>query len=91
MFKALVCCRAGMGSSTLLKIKSDQVIKENSFPIETEHGNLDSLVGFDGDLVITMEDLAGEIDGTGAFAIGIRNILDKNEIKSKMEEFLATK
>ena len=28
MFKALVCCRAGMGSSMLLKIKADQVIKE---------------------------------------------------------------
>lgn len=91
MYKALVCCRAGMGSSTLLKIKSDQVIKENNFPIETEHGNLDSLIGFDGDLVITMEDLADDIQGTGPFAIGIRNILDKEEIKTRMEEFLATK
>ena len=27
MYKALVCCRAGMGSSMLLKIKVDQVIK----------------------------------------------------------------
>ena len=26
MYKALVCCRAGMGSSMLLKIKADQVI-----------------------------------------------------------------
>ena len=42
MYKALVCCRAGMGSSMLLKIKADQVIKENNFPIQTEHGNLDS-------------------------------------------------
>ena len=56
MYKALVCCRAGMGSSMLLKIKADQVIKENNFPIETEHGNLDSLMGFNGDLVITMDD-----------------------------------
>ena len=29
MYKALVCCRAGMGSSMLLKIKADQVINEN--------------------------------------------------------------
>ena len=41
MYKALVCCRAGMGSSMLLKIKADQVINENNFPIKTEHGNLD--------------------------------------------------
>ena len=45
MYKALVCCRAGMGSSMLLKIKADQVISENGYPIQTEHGNLDSLNG----------------------------------------------
>ena len=61
MYRALVCCRAGMGSSMLLKIKADQVISENNFPIKTEHGNLDSLVGFNGDLVITMEDLSEEL------------------------------
>jgi PTS system ascorbate-specific IIB component len=44
-FHALVCCRAGMGSSMMLKIKCDQVIKEDNLPIETEHGNLDSLIG----------------------------------------------
>ena len=32
MYKALVCCRAGMGSSMLLKIKADQVINENMLP-----------------------------------------------------------
>ena len=57
MYKALVCCRAGMGSSMLLKIKADQVINENNFPIKTEHGNLDSIVGFTGDLFVTLPDV----------------------------------
>ena len=91
MYKALVCCRAGMGSSMLLKIKADQVIGENNFPIETEHGNLDSLNGFNGDVVITMEDLADELKDKVPYALGIRNIMDKAEMKAKMEEFLATK
>ena len=88
MYKALVCCRAGMGSSMLLKIKADQV---NNFPIKTEHGNLDSIVGFTGDLVITMDDLAGELKDKVPYALGIRNIVDKAEMKAKLEEFLATK
>ncbi|MBW9213125.1 MULTISPECIES: PTS sugar transporter subunit IIB [Terrabacteria group] len=88
MYKALVACRAGMGSSLLLKIKVDQVIKENNYPIETEHGNLDSLIGYTGDLFISMEDLAEELRDTVKYAIGIRNIVDKNEIQSKLEEYL---
>lgn len=91
MYKALVCCRAGMGSSMLLKIKADQVISENHFPIATEHGNLDSLVGFNGDLVITMEDLSDELKDKVPYALGIRNIMDKVEMKEKIEKFLAEK
>lgn len=91
MYKALVCCRAGMGSSMLLKIKADQVINENGFAIKTEHGNLDSLIGFSGDLVITMEDLMSELKDKVPYAVGVRNIMDKVEIKAKLEEFLATK
>ena len=88
MYKALVACRAGMGSSILLKIKIDQVIKENDFPIQTEHGNLDSLIGFNGDLLLTMEDLAEELKDKVPYAIGIRNIVDKNEIQEKIEAYL---
>ena len=91
MYKALVCCRAGMGSSMLLKIKADQVISENNFPIQTEHGNLDSLMGFNGDLVITMDDLSNELKDKVPYALGIRNIMDKAKKKKKMEEFLASK
>ena len=91
MYKALVCCRAGMGSSMLLKIKADQVISENNFPIQTEHGNLDSLMGFNGDLVITMDDLSNELKDKVPYALGISNIMDKAEMKAKMEEFLAAK
>lgn len=91
MYKALVCCRAGMGSSMLLKIKADQVIREQEFPIQTEHGNLDSLQGFQGDLVITMEDLAEELKDKVPYALGIRNIMDKEEMKTKMQAFLTVK
>lgn len=91
MYKALVCCRAGMGSSMLLKIKVDQVINENKYPMVTEHGSLDALMGFTGDLIITMDDLTNELQSKVKYALGIRNIMDKVEIKEKIEIFLATK
>lgn len=85
-YHALVCCRAGMGSSMMLKIKCDQVIKEENLPIETEHGNLDSLIGFKGDLVITMSDLTEELEADSRVpsAVGIKNLVDKQEIKEKL-------
>lgn len=92
MYKALVCCRAGMGSSMLLKIKADPGLSMRiASRSMTEHGNLDSIVGFTGDLVITMDDLAGELKDKVPYALGIRNIVDKAEMKAKLEEFLATK
>lgn len=88
MYKALICCRAGIGSSMLLKIKTDQVIDENNLPIITEHGDLDTLLDYKGDLVITMEDLAKQLKMKFTNIIGIKNIMDKDEIKDKLMEFL---
>ena len=93
MYKVLVACRAGVGSSLMLKIKTQQVIKENNFPIEVEHGSLDALYGFNGDAVVTLIDVAEELGKKGLKIdiIGINNIIDRNEIKAAMEKFLASK
>lgn len=88
MKQALVACRSGMGSSMMLKIKVNQVIKENNYPISVEHSNLDALMSFKGDLVITMADIATEIKDKAPYVIGIQNLMDKNEIKEKLEKFM---
>ena len=43
MRRGLVVCRTGMGSSMMLRIKLEQVIGENKFPIEMEHDVLSAL------------------------------------------------
>lgn len=90
MNKALVACRAGVGSSLMLKIKVNKVVKENNYPIQVEHSSLDGLNGFDGDMVITLIDVAEELDQKGIpqKIIGIRNIMDKKEIKEKLDSAL---
>lgn len=90
MHKALVACRAGVGSSLMLKIKVSQVVKENNYPIEVEHSSLDGLAGFNGDIVITLVDVAEELKHKNIKQkiIGIKNIVDKKEIKEKIEETL---
>ncbi len=91
MHKALVACRAGVGSSLMLKIKVNEVVKENNLQLVVEHSSLDGLNGFDGDMVITLIDVAQELEEKKVpyKVVGIRNIVDKEEIKTKLLEALA--
>ncbi|WP_017471418.1 PTS sugar transporter subunit IIB [Amphibacillus jilinensis] len=90
MYKALVACRAGVGSSLMLKIKTQQVIKEESFPIELEHASLDAVSSFNGELLITLVDVANELKASGIKKdiIGITSITNKAEIKEKLAAYI---
>lgn len=90
MIKALVACRAGVGSSLMLKIKLNEVIKENEYPIEVEHSSLDAVSSFNGALIVTLPDVADELreKNLPQTIIGIKNIVDKNEIKEQLEIFI---
>lgn len=91
IYKALVCCRAGVGSSVMLKKNCDKIIEAKGLPMETVGGSLEALIGFDGDVVITMSDIADAIDADASVpsAISIFNIVDKKEIEEKLEAWLA--
>lgn len=93
MYRALVCCRAGIGSSMMLKIKVNQVISENKYPIVTEHSNMDAVPGFSGDMIISLMDVAEDLNKKNLkpYVLGINNIMDKVEIKKGLEAFLETK
>ncbi len=88
MYKVLVACRTGMGSSMLLKIKVDQVVKENGFPLSVEHSNLDAIDGQSWDAIITMADITGDVRDKVPYCIAIHNLMDKAEIKKGIEGFL---
>ncbi|MFA6849993.1 MAG: PTS sugar transporter subunit IIB [Selenomonadaceae bacterium] len=90
-FKGLVACRAGVGSSLMLKIKVNQVISEHKLPIKIEHGSLDSVSGFNGQFIITLSDVAKELEGKKLpqKIVGINNIMNKEEILTKLNAFLA--
>lgn len=90
-FKALIMCRAGMGSSLMIKIKVDKLIRDNKYPIDVSH---DAYSGFAGqtnvDLIITMDDLVEEFSKTDAYVIGIKDIMDVNYMKEEIDKFLQT-
>lgn len=87
MVNALVVCRAGVGSSMLLQTKIQQICAKRGYRINVEHGKLEDLIGYDGDVIITMSDLAPEIEGKFPNVISIFDITNDEEIGQKMGEF----
>lgn len=88
--KALVACRTGMGSSMMLKIKVEQVCRERGFDLDVEHDVMDAIDSFNGDVLITMNDLADDVrENVKCYVIGINNLMDKQEIGDKLTEFFA--
>lgn len=90
-YSALVCCPAGLSTSMVLKVKSDQVIKEKKLPVVTRHGEMSVLKTFKGDFVITMVDLVDtpEVNPNRVPVVKIANIFDKAEIAQKLEAWVA--
>lgn len=87
MKRGLVVCRTGMGSSMMLRIKLEQVIGENKFPLELEHDVLSAISNYDVDCVITMMDLVEQIKDEAKYVIGINDLMNKAEMKEKIEKF----
>ena len=87
MKRGLVVCRTGMGSSMMLRIKLEQVIGENKFPLELEHDVLSAISNHDVDCVITMMDLVEQIKDEAKYVIGINDLMNKVEMKEKIEKF----
>lgn len=89
--KALVACRTGMGSSMMLKIKVEQVCRERGLDLDVEHDVMDAIDSFNGDVLITMNDLADDVrENVKCYVIGINNLMDKQEIGDKLAEFFAS-
>jgi len=93
MYKVLIACRFGVGTSLILKIKMQEVVTENQFPIEIEHANLDGIAGFTGDAIFTVSDVAEEMSAKypNMDFYGIKTIIDKNEILAAIKAFLEKK
>lgn len=92
MYRGLVTCRTGMGSSMMLKIKLQKVIDQNNFPLELQHDVFSSFsVRGNYDLVITMRDLEEDVKRTGMYVIGIDDIMDMQYMKAELEKFFNSK
>lgn len=88
-YKLLVVCGTGMGSSIMLKIQVERVVKENNLPCEVSSDLVSSAKGSDCDFFVSMADLVNILAPLGKPVVGIMNIVNRKEILAGIEKVLA--
>ncbi|MCL2565149.1 MAG: PTS sugar transporter subunit IIB [Defluviitaleaceae bacterium] len=90
--KIQAICGFGVGSSTLLKIKIQGVLKEMGVEAEVFTGDVSSASGVLCDVIFTSNELAENLKSRAKVpVIVINNFVNSAEIKEKVEEFLKTR
>lgn len=87
----IVCiCGNGLGSSFLLEMNVKAVVKDLGFDFDIDHSDIGSAYQGMADLIVCASDLYDNCTRFGE-AIGLNNIMDKNELKEKLETFLESR
>lgn len=88
MSKILVVCGNGLGSSLILKMKVQSVLKElNQSDIDVEHCDLTTAESEKADLIVVAKDLASHFEGKRP-CVTVTNIMNTEELRTKLKSFI---
>lgn len=91
MLKVLAACGNGMGSSMIIKMKIEQVLREMDIECDVHHASVGQAKSeaSNFDLVLVSEMFVGEFSNAGnAKIVGLINLLSDEEIRTKVSEAL---
>lgn len=91
MLKVLAACCNGMGSSLIIKMKIEKVLKDLNIEADVHHASVGEAKGSakSYDLVLVSKTLIKEFTNVGnCKAVGIVNLISEAEIKEKVIEAL---
>lgn len=85
--KILVACGAGMGSSQIIKLKAQKVLNSLGVKNDITHTSIEEArsMAKSFDLVIVNERFVDTMP-KGTNVIGLKNLLDENELKTKLAQ-----
>lgn len=88
--KIIAVCGMGIGTSVLLKMNTEKVLRTLGIDAEVEAADIGVARGMarDAELVLTSEDLVSEIGEVDARVIVINNFFDQAEITEKLKAAL---
>ncbi|PAB00771.1 PTS sugar transporter subunit IIB [Enterococcus canintestini] len=90
--KILAVCGFGVGSSMVLKMSIDKVIKEMGIKATVENTDLSTAKATSADVYFTSNELLPELKkAVKAPVYPVKKYMDKQEVKEQMEKFLSEK
>ncbi|MFD3158074.1 PTS sugar transporter subunit IIB [Haloimpatiens sp. FM7330] len=91
MLKVLAACGNGMGSSLIIKMKIEKVLKDMNIECNVHHASVGQAKTETNnfDLILVGKPFVGEFKVTGdTKVIGLVNLLSEDEIRNKVKEAL---
>jgi PTS system ascorbate-specific IIB component len=89
MTKFLAVCSSGLGSSFMVHMNIEQVLKEQGLDgIEVDHADLGSVSPSSADAIFVGRDIAEAAEGLGDVVV-LNNIIDIDELRPKVAEAAA--
>ena len=87
--KIQTVCGFGCGSSLFLRMKIEEVLKENNIKATVFCGDVGTCLSQPCDVIFISEELLSRIEGrTDITLVPIRNFLDKDEVATKTMNFV---
>ncbi|MDV7024750.1 PTS sugar transporter subunit IIB [Atlantibacter subterranea] len=78
--KILTVCGLGMGSSLILRMNVETVLKKHGVEANVEHMDVSAAASTNADLVITNAELVGNLQHLSCPVVVVNNYIDTNEI-----------
>ncbi len=77
-------CGMGFGTSMMLKLFIDDILKAENIKAETLPWDLGTFKGQQADIIVAASDMAMHLKNAQSIVVLIRNLVDKQEIKEKI-------
>lgn len=84
--KILTVCGLGMGSSLILKMNVEMVLKQHGIQASVEHMDVSSAASANADLVITNAELVDNLRHLSCPVAIVNNYIDSKEIAQALEQ-----
>lgn len=84
--KILTVCGLGMGSSLILKMNVETVLKQHGVQASVEHMDVSSAASASADVVITNAELVDNLQHLSCPVVVVNNYIDNAEISRALEQ-----